>query len=165
MIALFAAGCGSSLSTTVINPAPRPMQARPPETVEIFSSGPPRRPYVDVAYLEVEQETTMSFDNTPEFINHLRHQAARMGCDGVVLGGVTNSADVTTSVVLEVNASRKGITATCIVYRPEGMAAGSPPPMSGPPMSGPPSERSPSASSDPSIASPPPPSADEPVED
>jgi hypothetical protein len=128
LIALFTAGCGTAISTTLINPAPRPMSARPPETVEIFSSGPPQRPYVDVAFLEAEQESHLSVDNTPEFINHLRVRAAAMGCDGVVLGGVTHAADVAASVAADVNASKKGITATCIVYLAESVAAAPPAP-------------------------------------
>jgi hypothetical protein len=123
LIALLTTGCGTAISTTLINPAPRPMNARPPETVEIFSSGPPHRPYVDVAFLEAEQETHLSFDNTPELINHLRARAAAMGCDGVVLGGVTHAADVAASYAADVNASKKGITATCIVYPAESVAA------------------------------------------
>jgi len=141
LIALFVTGCGTAVATTVINPSPRRMTSRPPETVEIFSSGPPRRPYVDVAFLEAEQETSMSSDHTAEFIIHLRLRAAEMGCDGLVLGGVTHSADVVTSVLADVNSSKKGITATCIVYLPPAVAARRstmPPPPAAPPPAAPP---------------------------
>lgn len=103
----------------MINPAPRPMHPRPPVSIELFSSGPPSRPHVDVAYLEAEQETNLSFDDTEQFFTLLRDRAASMGCDGVVIGGVTHSADVLASVAANIHASRKGLTATCIVYTSE----------------------------------------------
>ena len=115
----------------MINPVPRAMQPRPPYTVEMFSSGPPRRPYIDVAYLEAEQDSAYSVDGTSEFIARLREQAGRMGCDGVVLGGVTNAPDAVASVTADINASRKGLTATCIMYVQDevaGAPAAAPPP-------------------------------------
>jgi hypothetical protein len=124
-----AAGCGTSIQSTMINPAPHPMQSRPPESVEIYSSGPPQRPYIDVAYLEAEQQSAYSGDDTAQFIGHLRERAAAMGCDGVVLGGVTHAAEPTTDIHL----TRKGLTATCVMYVPETMAATPPPPPAGPP--------------------------------
>ena len=128
LIALLSAGCGTTISATTINPAPRQLRPRPADTVEIFSSGPPRRPYIDVAFLEAEQETGFSVDNTPEFIAQLRERAAQMGCDGVVLGGTTHAADVVASVAIDASASKKGITATCIVYPPPALAASPPSP-------------------------------------
>jgi len=144
-LALLAGGCGTTISVTPINPAQRQLRARPPEAVEIFSSGPPPRPHLDIAYLEAEQETHLSFDNTPEFIAMLRSRAADMGCDGLVLGGLTHDADVAASVVGNVNASKKGITATCIIYTAEAATARAstlppvaPPPVAPPPFAPPP---------------------------
>jgi hypothetical protein len=127
------AGCGTAIHSTLINPAPHPMQPRPPATVEIYSSGPPQRPYIDVAFLEAEQESAYSGDDTRQFIAHLRARGAAMGCDGVVLGGVTHAAEPGTRVHLD----RKGLTATCVMYLPETMA-GAPPPPAEPPPAGPP---------------------------
>ncbi|HEX3482984.1 MAG TPA: hypothetical protein VHT91_48575 [Kofleriaceae bacterium] len=56
-----------------------------------------------------------------------------MGCDGVVLGGVTNAAEPTTRVPL----NRKGLTATCVMYLPQTMAATPPPPAEPPPVATP----------------------------
>ena len=86
---------------------------RPPQSV--FASGPPGdRPFIDVAYLEAEQEA-LSGDNTGEFILKLRKIAANLRCDALVLHGVTHAAkpDVFDPRVTE---DRKGMTATCIVY-------------------------------------------------
>ena len=113
---MLAAGCGTTISTTAINPAPRAARARPAHTVQIFSSGPPSQPYVDVAYLEAEQDTGFSFDDTPEFFQRLRERAGQLGCDGVVVGHITHRADALTSAATDVHTSRKGMTATCIMY-------------------------------------------------
>jgi hypothetical protein len=129
----------------MINPAPHAMQPRPPYTVEMFSSGPPQRPYIDVAYLEAEQDSAYSFDGTSDFIAQLRERAARMGCDGVVLGGVTNAPDAVASVTADVNASRKGLTATCVMYLPETVAATPPPAAAPPPPAAAPSAPEPSS--------------------
>lgn len=93
------------------------MHARPPASVEIFSSGPPARAHVDIAYLEAKRATSVSFDAMQELFAQLRDEAARMGCDGVVIGGLTSSADVNP------NLSRRAIMATCIVYTNESVAA------------------------------------------
>ena len=130
---VLAAGCGTSIHATMINPAPHVMQSRPPETVDIYSSGPPQRPSVDVAYLEAEQRSAYSEDDTAQFIGHLRERAAAMGCDGVVLGGVTHAAEPNTDLHL----TRKGLTATCVMYLPETMAATPPPPAEPPPAATP----------------------------
>jgi hypothetical protein len=127
VVVALAEGCGTSLRATMINPAPHAMQPRPPQTVEMFSSGPPHRPYIDVAYLEAEQEASYSLDGTSDFIAQLHERAAQMGCNGVVLGGVTNAPDAVASVTANINASRKGTTAICIMYLPEAVAAKPPP--------------------------------------
>jgi len=147
------AGCGTTIRTTTINPAPHAMQPRPPASVQIYSSGPPQLPYVDVAYLEAEQTTSLSVHDTPEMLANLRKQAAAMGCDGVVLGGITHSADSVVSVAADVSSSRKGITATCIMFLPPTATAMSrhaypqaaPPPAAPPPAAHPPAAPPPAA--------------------
>ncbi|MBA3459406.1 MAG: hypothetical protein H0T46_05560, partial [Deltaproteobacteria bacterium] len=92
--------CGTSIRATTINPSPYGMRPRPPETVELFTSGPPQdRRFVDVAYLEAEQDSPYSFDDTAEFFTALRARAGAMGCDGVVIGSPTNK--VTTGLDLQ----------------------------------------------------------------
>ncbi len=90
------------------------MQTRPPESVQVFTSGQPQgRQFVDIAYLEAEQESDLSSDNTPEFLTRLRTTAARMGCDGLVVGNKTNA--VVAGLVQE-TAGLRGIVATCIMF-------------------------------------------------
>lgn len=133
---LLATGCGTTVTATTLNPSPKPMAPRSPDSVELFSSAPPARPYVDVAYLEAEQDSDLSADRTGAFVAHLRERAAAMGCDGVILGEHTNRPSVSTSDMAfdvadalsskpqepppdyGVPVNLRGLTATCIVYIP-----------------------------------------------
>ncbi len=115
LAALLAAGCGTQISTTMVNTPPRAMAPHSPETVELFTSGAPLRPHVDVAYLEAEQQSGgFSVDGTPQFFRKMRVHAAAMGCDALVIGGSTNRTSVAINLRTPVNL--KGLTATCIVY-------------------------------------------------
>jgi len=136
LTALLATGCGTSIGVTPINASPRPLRPRPPAAVEVFLTQAPSRPYVDVAYLEAEQESELSGDAVPAFLDKLRYRAAQIGCDGLIVGEHTSRetvslSDVTTDVVDAVSkepvdkpasygqpVSLRGLTATCIVYRP-----------------------------------------------
>ena len=116
---LFTAACGASVTRTDINPAPRPMAARPPATVEIFTSGAPLRPHVDVSLLEVEESSSFSQADTRDMIIALRERAGTMGCDGVVIAGATSrdpGVRDKESWLVEQPRGRKGLFATCIVY-------------------------------------------------
>ncbi len=119
ILTLGAAACGSSVKTIAINPAPHAMTPRPPETVEMFTSGPPQRPYVDVALMEAEEESSFSTHKTPEMLTALRERGAQMGCDAIVFGGMSsrdpNLGDTETWLNDDAK-GRKGIYATCIVY-------------------------------------------------
>jgi hypothetical protein len=113
-VLLLLTACGSTIRATEINQAPRPLTARAPEQVEVFTSGPPARPHIDLTFYEVQQEE-YSADDTREFIDLARVEAARKGCDGLVIGGITHEPTATLSDSNTVT-SRKGLTATCIVY-------------------------------------------------
>lgn len=114
LLVVLVTACGTSIRATTINPSPRPMSSRPPETVELFTSGAPAdRRHVDVAYLEAEQDSEFSWDDTPEFLKALRERGAAMGCDGVVVGSPTNR--ITTDLA-DKPANIKGVVATCIMF-------------------------------------------------
>jgi len=116
---LLAVGCGTSIHATTINPAPHLMSPRPPASVELYTSGPPARAHVDVAFLEAEEESSFSVAGTPEMLAKLHERGAQMGCDAVVIGGMSSRApglaDVESWLVKHPKA-RKGIYATCIVF-------------------------------------------------
>jgi hypothetical protein len=115
LLVVLVTACGTSIKSTTINPSPRPMYSRPAETVELFTSGAPNdRRFVDIAYLEAEQDSEYSWDDTPEFLKALRERGAQMGCDGVVVGSPTNR--VTTDLVDDRPANIKGVVATCIMF-------------------------------------------------
>jgi hypothetical protein len=114
-----AAACGTTIRETVINPAPRQMVSRPPETVELFTSGAPARPHVDVAFLEAEESSSWSTDGTPDMFNKLRKRAADRGCDAVVIGGLSSrdpGVNDTETWLVDHPKGRKGIYGTCIMY-------------------------------------------------
>ena len=107
---LLLTACGSTIRTTEINPSPRPLGTRPAESIEVFTSGPPARPHVDVAFFEIQRDSALSNDDTNEFIAKLRIAAADRGCEGLVIGGVTHSPATTNEKW------STSMTATCIVY-------------------------------------------------
>lgn len=116
---LFTAACGASVTRTDLNAPPRPMAARHPATVELFTSGAPMRPHVDVAVLEAEESSSFSRADTRDLIVALRDRAASMGCDGVVISGATSrdpGVNDKESWLVEQPRGRKGLFATCIVY-------------------------------------------------
>jgi hypothetical protein len=113
-LALLAA-CGTTIRATPINPEPHPLPPRSPESVEVFASGPPVRPHVDVSFLEAANASVYSTDQTPQFIAKLRVEAAAMGCDGIVIGGVTNRT-VGSDGFSERPGNIRGVVATCIAY-------------------------------------------------
>ncbi len=113
------AACGTSITRTDLNPPPRPLAARPASSVEVFTSGAPARPHVDVALLEAEEASGWSTASTGDMIGSLRARAASMGCDAVVISGATSRdpgiADKE-SLFVEHPRGRKGLFATCVVY-------------------------------------------------
>jgi hypothetical protein len=66
-------------------------EARNPDDVEVFMTGPPNRPYREIGYVEAQQDSLYSTDDQAEIFRRLRESAALNGCDGVVV----QSADAT----------------------------------------------------------------------
>jgi hypothetical protein len=119
IVLILAAGCGTSIRTTAINPAPRPMAARDPATVELLTSGAPQRAHVDVAFIEAEETSSFSVDETPEMLGELRAKGAQLGCDAVVVGGMSSrepGVGDAESWLVDKPKHRKGVFATCIMY-------------------------------------------------
>ncbi len=66
------------------NSPQRPLQSRVMAEVEVFTAGPPQRPFVEVAVL------TANYGDPAEDIEQIRAKAGEYGCDAVVfsrLGG------------------------------------------------------------------------------
>jgi hypothetical protein len=117
-------GCGTSVSYTAINRPPRPLSARPPESVRVYTSGRPVGPYVDVGLLEAQQESGFSADDTGAIIATLRKRAGQLGCDALIIGGTSSRAGTAESVLLDVNVDRKGVYGTCAVYTVDASGTG-----------------------------------------
>src|SRR5262245_3231040 len=75
---LVAAGCGTTVSSTIVGGSPKPLAARSPASVEVFTDAP-SRPYVAVSHLKAEQQSDLSLDGTDAFIKKLRRHAAELG--------------------------------------------------------------------------------------
>lgn len=112
-------GCGTAIKTTTLNASPRPMQPRPPETVELYTSGAPARGHVDVALIEAEEQSSLSVADTGDMLRKLRAKGGQMGCDAVVVGGSSSRdpglRDAETWIA-EDPKGRRGFYATCIMY-------------------------------------------------
>ena len=106
------AGCGTFVTETALNPAPRPLYARGYESVEVFSSAPPARAHVDIALLEVEQTHDLNQQGTDLMVQRLRERAGAMGCDAVVLGGMRERGGDG-----HLDSGSTTLHATCIVYK------------------------------------------------
>ena len=73
-----AAACGPSISTTNTNPSPRPLTARSVDSVEVYTTKLPARPYVEVAIFRASK------GQADQHIDALRERAASYGCDALV---------------------------------------------------------------------------------
>jgi len=83
-------GCGTYVDFTPLNQPPHALIARSPASVQVFASGPPARPHVDVAVIEAVQTHSLNEQGTGLMIERMRQQAAALGCDAIVLGGTTD---------------------------------------------------------------------------
>lgn len=114
------AGCGTFTDFTPINAPPHPLQPRSAASVEVFSSGPPARRHVDVALVEVEQTHSLNEQGTGLMIQRMREQAAAIGCDAIVLRGVTDHQGAQPGSGWDlVDPGSTKREATCVVYDDE----------------------------------------------
>src|SRR5262245_22238333 len=80
--------CGGTTAHIVpTNTPPHALTPRAPESVEVFTSRAPERPYSDVAYLEIEEKNAYTRANSKRLLNELIRTAAIEGCDGLVVMG------------------------------------------------------------------------------
>jgi hypothetical protein len=84
LLSLSAAACGHSLEYTAMNKAPRRLERRDPDSVEVFMSQRPERAAVEVGFFEIEQQSPAA-GGTPEMIRKLRARAGAVGCDALLI--------------------------------------------------------------------------------
>jgi hypothetical protein len=126
LLSLALCGCGTSLNYIPTSSSPRQLSARSADEVEIFMTGAPNRPYVEVGMIESQQEE-YSVDDEQEVIQKMRNYAGERGCDALVIfsgndatvdHGGSNQSSIRTL---------KGYRGSCVVYtgQPQAPAASS----------------------------------------
>jgi len=125
-LAVTSVACGIRTSFTPTNVPPHPLSPRPESSVEMFTSGTPKRPYVEVGLVSSEHAGYWSSATDSEVMLGLRKQGAEFGCDAVVVtaetGRVVGSyggGNVNTYTL-------KNFRAVCAVYTDTDTAAPAP---------------------------------------
>ncbi|MCA9563287.1 MAG: hypothetical protein KC561_07350 [Myxococcales bacterium] len=104
-------GCATQVSYVPTNSPPRPMVARSPQSVDVFTSGVPDRPFSEVGLLNAREGAA---DDYGQMVAALREAAGQYGCDGVIITGTEN--EVSTNWYNDDVESRLNLYGTCIVY-------------------------------------------------
>jgi hypothetical protein len=84
---LLAPACGTSVFYTPLVSSPHALVSREPRTVEVCQNEP-TRPYVTVGIVATQPDSMYGETRmTPQLVDEMRRQAARAGCDALVLEG------------------------------------------------------------------------------
>jgi hypothetical protein len=124
---LVVAACGTSISAVRTNRPIRAMVSRDPMAVEMFTSGNPQRPYVEVAYIEAQQESDVSLDAAPDVMNKMRESAGQLGCDALIVGGPNDAVVGSTFGGTGHSKTLRGYRGTCIQWADDPVSAAAPP--------------------------------------
>lgn len=120
-------GCGTHIAYMPTNTPPRMLKPRGVDSVQVFTTRPPERPYVEVGIIETQQESIYSTDDATAVFSQLRDEAARQGCDGLVLLGSNDRMELqgTSSHFGGTTYSHtlKGYRGTCIVWKEDSPGA------------------------------------------
>jgi hypothetical protein len=123
VVAGLLAGCGTRITYTEVASPPRPMSPKSADEVQVFSTAPPDRPYVEVGLIEAQQASEYSLDNESSVIAKLRAAAAERGCDAIMLTGQADSIVGSSSVSRGSGSGSvgtlEGYSATCLVWQSE----------------------------------------------
>jgi len=122
-LVLALAACGATTRFVATNPSPRPLAPRPPAAVQVFTSGRPAIPYVEVGVLQGRQGGLIvtGADAMPEIVTKMRADAAAIGCDGLIINGSADRVEGTSTGPTTV----QGFWGACIVFlAPERAAPG-----------------------------------------
>lgn len=112
-------GCGTTVHYSPTNTPPRPLSVRTAESVHVFTTGGPARPYTEVGLIQVQEDLSGSAD-MPEILADMRAEAAERGCDGLVITGRADEAEGSVfgnqQFVYGTSGTREGLMGACIVY-------------------------------------------------
>ena len=109
--------CGTTTSFTPTNTSPKPMAARSPDSVEVYQSSKPDKPFVEVGMIEAQQSSEFSTDDTSAVIAALRTEAAQRGCDGIIITGSNDAVVGSVSDGEGYTDTLKGYRAACFMYK------------------------------------------------
>lgn len=112
--AMSALGCGAYSSWMPTNPPPHPMQPRPADQVEMFTSGAPTRSFVEVGII---QSSPGMAATDLQVLAELRTEGGKRGCDGVIVNGETKSATASGNAIFATADEKTAFRAACIVYK------------------------------------------------
>lgn len=115
-------GCGTFVTATSINPSPRPLVPRSPDSVQVLASPGPLEPHVDIALLEVDQTEGWNRQGLDYMVQQLREKAAELGCDAVYVKSKSSRHGEEPWLT----PSGEQLLATCIVFTPPGAGAVAP---------------------------------------
>lgn len=103
-----AAACGTPMSFTPTADASRPTQPRGPVQVDVFTTGRPARPHVEVGIIESGQDSSTDHARSGT-VDEMREYAAEQGCDALVIpaGEATTATTATTA---------HSLRGSCLVY-------------------------------------------------
>jgi hypothetical protein len=117
-IASLAIGCGTNLEFIRLNPPPKQLVRRSGDEVQMFVSGRPNRPFVEIGVIESQQQV-YSQDNAADLFALMREEAGHQGCEALIVNGANDAIIVGGGGTQPVSsATLKGYKATCIVYLP-----------------------------------------------
>lgn len=117
LLSLGPVACGTSVKYMPLNPAPRALSARPAAEVQVFTSQTPSRKYVEVGLITTQKlGGAFATADDMELIESLREEAAKQGCDGLVITGSNKMAAGSGSVVYTASESTLGFRAVCVVF-------------------------------------------------
>lgn len=121
-------GCGASTRFAPLNPAPRPLTAKPAALVQMYTTALPSQPYTELGIIQGSQSSDLSDADMPEILAAMRKRAGKLGCDGLILNGAANrTVNSTSGDNFEgTSKSLEGYWGTCIVFV-EAAPVGAPP--------------------------------------
>jgi hypothetical protein len=128
VLVLSSVGCGTALNYIPTREPPHTLQARSASGVEVFMTGAPGRPYVELGMIEAQQEG-WSRDGAADIVAKMREFAGERGCDALVIFS-SNDAVVSSTGENPSVSTLKGYRGSCLAYvdGAEPLPVGTPPP-------------------------------------
>jgi hypothetical protein len=112
------AGCGTRVDYTPTNTPPSATAARHAQDVDVYASGGPSVPYVEIGFLDAQQESSVSVDDRSDVFEELRERAGELGCDAIVILGAQDTTAYVSTEHYERPYTLNSYRASCVVYVP-----------------------------------------------